>query len=161
MPQERKCAMSVFQVLDRILELSPCAAVQYRIKTILKQEVDSELFNAFYSSKWVELLKANQLDDGGFGRFHSRDSKKKQKFPTTEMAVDSIRLLGITRGNPLADKLCDYMEKLLKREIEWPTALRRINGTGRLSPCLWLLNYRDLVRIAWLIGMSSTAGMPF
>jgi len=117
--------MSVFQVLDRILELSPCAAVQYRIKTILKQEVDSELFNAFYSSKWVELLKANQLDDGGFGRFHSRDSKKRQKFPTTEMAVDSIRLLGITRGNPLADKLCDYMEKLLKREIEWPDGFEK------------------------------------
>jgi hypothetical protein len=112
--------MSVFQVIDRIQELSPCAAVRYRIKRILKQEIDSQLFDEFYNSKWVELLKANQLDDGAYGRFHSRNSKIKQKFPTTESAIDSIKMLDIQRGNFLVDKLCDYMEKILKGEIEWP-----------------------------------------
>jgi hypothetical protein len=117
--------MSVLKVLDRIQALSPCAAVQYRIKRILRQDIGSDLFDAFYSSKWVELLKANQLEDGGFGRFHSRDSKKKQKFPTTELAVDSMKMLGIPRGNPMADKLCDYMEQLLRREIEWPDGFEK------------------------------------
>lgn len=117
--------MSVFYVIDRIQELSPCAAVRYRIKRILKQEIDSELFDEFYNSKWVELLKANQLDDGGYGRFHSRDSKIKQKYPTTEIAIDSIKMLDIQRGNFLVDKLCDYMEKILKNEIEWPDGFER------------------------------------
>ena len=78
----------MFNVIDQIQELSPCAAVRYRIRRILKQEIDSELFTEFYNSKWVELLKANQLDDGGYGRFHSRDSKTKQKFSTTETALN-------------------------------------------------------------------------
>lgn len=112
--------MSVFEVLDKIQELSPCAAVRYRIKRILNQEIEPELFEEFYNSKWVELLKANQYDDGGFGRFHSRNSKIKQKFPTTEIAVDSVKMLDLRRGNLLVDKLCDYMENILKGEIEWP-----------------------------------------
>jgi len=122
---ERKHVMSIFQVIDRIQELSPCAAVRYRIKRILKQEINPELFEEFYNSKWVELLKSNQLDDGCFGRFHSRDSKIKQKFPTTEIAIDSIKMLDIQRGNLLVDKLCDYMEKILKNEIEWPDGFER------------------------------------
>ncbi len=122
---ERKNGMSVFDVVDRIQELSPCAAVRYRIKRILRQEIDSDLFDEFYNSKWVELLKANQLDDGGYGRFHSQNSKVKQKFPTTERAIESIKMLDIRRGNSLADKLCDYMEKILKREIEWPDGFER------------------------------------
>jgi len=117
--------MSVFDVIDQIQELSPCAVVRYRIKRILRQEIDSELFEEFYNSKWVELLKVNQLDDGGYGRFHSRNSKIKQKFPTTEIAVDSIKMLDIQRGNLLVDKLCDYMEKILKREIEWPDGFEK------------------------------------
>ncbi|SCN24649.1 hypothetical protein N3C_1908 [Clostridium sp. N3C] len=80
--------MSVFQVLDQIKELSPCAAVRYRIKRILKEEIEGELFEEFYNSKWVQLLKKNQLDDGGYGRFHTQNSKKKLKFPTTERAID-------------------------------------------------------------------------
>jgi len=117
--------MSVFNVIDRIQELSPCAAVRYRIKRILKQEIDLELFDEFYNSKWVELLKANQLDDGGYGRFHSRNSKIKQKFPTTELAIDSMKMLDIQRGNFLVDKLCDYMDKILKNEIEWPDGFEK------------------------------------
>ncbi len=112
--------MSVLEVIDRIQELSPCAAVRYRIKRILKQQIDSELFDEFYNSKWVELLKTNQLDDGGYGRFHSQNSKLKQKFPTTERAIDSIKMLDIQRGNSLVDKLCDYMENILQHKTDWP-----------------------------------------
>ena len=117
--------MNVSEIIDRIQELSPCATVRYRIKRMLKQEIDSELFDEFYNSKWVELLKTNQHEDGGYGRFHSRNSKIKQKFPTTEKAADSIKMLDIQRGNPLTDKLCDYMEKILKHEIEWPDGFEK------------------------------------
>ena len=117
--------MDVFKVIDQILELSPCAAIRYRIKRILRQEIEPELFEEFYNSKWFELLKANQLDDGGYGRFHSRNSKIRKKYPTTEIAVDSMKMLDIRRGNSLVDKLCDYMEKILKREIEWPDGFEK------------------------------------
>lgn len=117
--------MSVFRVIDRINELSPCAAVRYRIKRILKQEIDSELFDEFYDSKWVEMLKVNQLADGGYGRFHSQNSKVKQKFPTTERAINSMKMLGIRRGNDLVDRLCDYMERILRQETEWPDGFEK------------------------------------
>ena len=126
--------ISVFKVIDQIQELSPCAAVRYRIKRILKQEIDPELFDEFYNSKWVELLKANQLDDGGYGRFHSRNSKIKQKFPTTEIAINSMKMLDIQRGNFLVDKLCDYMEKILKHEIECRDVLKKIKWYGLSQP---------------------------
>lgn len=117
--------MSVFDVVDRIYKMNPCAAVRYRLKRIMGEEIEPELFDEFYNSKWVEILKANQNSDGGFGRFHSRDSKIKQVFPTTELAVDSIKMLDIPRGNELVDKLCDYMEKLLRNEIAWPDGYER------------------------------------
>jgi len=125
MISERKYGMSIFKVMDHIQELSPCAAVRYRIKRILKQDIEPELFEEFYNSKWVRLLKANQLDDGGYGRFHSRNSKIKQKYPTTEIAVDSMKMLDMKRGNLLVDKLCDYMENILKHEIEWPDGFEK------------------------------------
>ena len=117
--------MSVLKVIDRIQELSPCAVVRHRIKGILKQQIDSELFTQFYNSKWVELLKTNQLNDGGYGRFHTQNSKLKQNFPTTEHAVNAIKVLGIGRGNQLIDSLCNYMEKILKFEIDWPDGFEK------------------------------------
>ena len=126
--------MDVLKVIDQIQELSPCAAVKYRIKRILKQKTDSELFDEFYNSKWVEFLKANQYHDGGYGRFHSRNSKIKQKIPTTERAVDSIKMLELQRGNPLVDRLCDYMERLLKHEIEWPDGFEKNIWYGPAQP---------------------------
>ena len=111
---------SVFKVLDSIQELSPCAVVRYRIKRILGQQIEEELFNEFYNSKWVEILKAHQLIDGGYGRFHTQNTKVKQKFSATENAINIIEMLDIQRGNQLIDGLCDYMEKILRNEIEWP-----------------------------------------
>ncbi len=117
---ERKNTMSVLKVIDRIQELSPCAAVRYRIKRILKQQIDSELFDEFYNSKWVDLLKTNQHNDGGYGRFHTQNTKIKQKYPTTENAINAIKMLDIQRGNQLINSLCNYMENILKNEIVWP-----------------------------------------
>lgn len=112
--------MCLFEVVERIQELSPSAAVSYRIRRLLGLPIDSELFDNFYNSKWVEVLRKNQLDDGGYGRFHSQDSKIKRRFTTTEKAVDSIKMLDIQRGNSLVDKLCDYMERILTHKNNWP-----------------------------------------
>lgn len=46
--------------------------------------------------------------------------KKKQKYGTTEKAIESMNILGLRRGNELVDKLCLYMEKILNNEIAWP-----------------------------------------
>jgi hypothetical protein len=48
--------MSVFDVIDRIEAMSPCAAVRYRIKRMRKQEIEPELFDEFYNGKRVELF---------------------------------------------------------------------------------------------------------
>jgi hypothetical protein len=34
-------------------------------------------------------------------------------------------MLDIPRGNSLVDRLCDYMEKILRREIEWPDVFEK------------------------------------
>ncbi len=121
----RGCGMDVREAAGRILARSPCAAVRYCLKTLLSEEAGPALFCEFYQSKWVELLKACQHTDGGFGRFHTRDSKARQKFPTTEIAVHAMKILGLQRGNELVDKLCGYMEKLLRKEAEWPDGFEK------------------------------------
>lgn len=115
----------VFCVIENISALSPSPAARYRIHRLLGQPVQPELLDAFCRSKWVELLKAGQREDGGFGRFHSMDSKVKQLYPTTERALDAMRILGLSRGCPLVDRVCAYMEGIITGDIPWPDVLEK------------------------------------
>ena len=94
--------------------------IKYRLALLLNEDISQECFDNFYTSKWVQMLRDNQNADGGYGRFHSQNSKIKQKYGTTEKAIESMNILGLRRGNELVDKLCLYMEKILNNEIAWP-----------------------------------------
>jgi len=41
-----------------------------------------------------DTLKCSQMADGTWGRFHTRDSRVKQPFPTTESAIATALDLG-------------------------------------------------------------------
>jgi len=61
-----------------------------------------------------------QQSNGSFGRFHSMDSKLKQKIPTTQAAAWLMYENKITRDNEVCNKTCLYMENLLNDISQWP-----------------------------------------
>ena len=52
--------------------------IKYRLALLLNEDISQECFDNFYTSKWVQMLRDNQNADGGYGRFHSQNSKIKQ-----------------------------------------------------------------------------------
>jgi len=74
------------------------------------------------NSKKVLALQSEQWDDGSWGRFHTQNTKLKQKCRTTEMAAFVINWYGLPRGFQITDNLCAYMERLLEDLSLWPDA---------------------------------------
>ena len=80
--------------------------------------------NAQKHSKILDL-ESEQHDNGGWGRFHTQNTKVKQKCKTTESAAFKLFMYGINRGFGITDKLCVYMERLLGDLSLWPDAWER------------------------------------
>jgi len=72
--------------------------------------------------KVTKKLLDEQRPDGSFGRFHTMDSKLRQKIPTTQAAVWLMYDNSFTRENEICDKTCLYMERLLNDLSLWPDA---------------------------------------
>ena len=70
--------------------------------------------------KVIKILMDEQYQDGSFGRFHTMDSKLKQKIPTTEAAAWLMYEDFITRQVDVCNKTCLYMERLLDDTRNWP-----------------------------------------
>lgn len=65
-----------------------------------------------------------QLDDGSWGRFHSRDSRSDKKIYTTEYGIQRALALGLDSDHPILAKTTAYLVRLLKGNIadfpDWP-----------------------------------------
>lgn len=75
----------------RLLDSNPHPIPRFRtLRDILRvPQQDSEyklLQQAVADSSFVKELAQSQETNGTWGRFHTRDTKSKRKFPTTEMA---------------------------------------------------------------------------
>ena len=70
--------------------------------------------------KVIKILMEEQHEDGSFGRFHTMDSRLKQKIPTTEAAAWLMYENSITRQVDVCNKTCLYMERLLDDTRKWP-----------------------------------------
>lgn len=68
----------------------------------------------------IKNLMNEQQSNGSFGRFHTMDSKLKQKIPTTQAAAWIMYENEITRENEVCNKTCLYMENLLNDISQWP-----------------------------------------
>ena len=68
----------------------------------------------------IKKLTDEQLPDGSFGRFHTMNSKLKQKIPTTQAAAWLMYENSFTRDDEMCDKTCRYMERLLNDLSLWP-----------------------------------------
>ena len=70
----------------------------------------------------IKKLADEQHSDGSFGRFHTMNSKLKQRIPTTQAAAWLMYENSLTRDNEICHKTCLYMERLLNDLTLWPDA---------------------------------------
>lgn len=124
----------ISQIQKDLFNTTTSPVIKYRLALLLNEDISQECFNKFYDSKWVQMLRDNQNADGGYGRFHSQDSKIKQKYATTEKAIESMNILGLTRGNELVDRLCGYMERILNNDISWPDGYEKNKWYSAAQP---------------------------
>jgi hypothetical protein len=78
-----------------------------------------EAQTALLETRHVQALAESQWPDGSWGRFHSQDTKIKQRFRTTEAAVSRALALGLDKDSPILQKAIDYMLRHLRGEVEW------------------------------------------
>ena len=88
----------MYKKIELIRALEPCPVVEYNINRLINADSDEALIKKVGNSKWVSLLREQQYKDGSYGRFHSMNSRLKQVFPTTEIAVNFMNYLGLIRG---------------------------------------------------------------
>jgi len=62
-------------------------------------------------SAWAEIaaLESEQRDDGSWGRIHSRDTKVRQRYPTTEYAVERATALGLSSDHAMLTRAAEYL----------------------------------------------------
>lgn len=72
------------------------------------------------NSRWIKALAAEQNPDGGWSRFHSMNTRAKNKIPTTEYAVDNALSLGLDQNDVILARAQSYLEGLLEGTIAWP-----------------------------------------
>jgi hypothetical protein len=104
---------------ERLLDLTPDPIPRYRLlRDVLNppwnDPVLQEARTGLDQSRWVELLSSSQHADGTWGRFHTRDTRVKQPFPTTELAVAIALGCGLDRASAIMKRLMptllDYVE---------------------------------------------------
>lgn len=110
---------------NNLLDAEPAPAVRVRILAdILNTPPDNpDLIQAqtdLSNSDSVLQLAREQHRDGGWGRFHSVDSKSKGDSMTTEDAVDRMLALGLAQNHPIYEKTTAYLADLLNNKLEFP-----------------------------------------
>ncbi len=109
----------------RLLELNPEPVPRYRLlRDVLRRPPDdAELCEArkgLDTSQQVQALIQEQRNDGSWGPFHSRDSRLKQRIPTTEAGVERALALGLDPTHPILQKTATYILSVLKSETRFP-----------------------------------------
>jgi len=96
---------------------------------------------------WVEELAREQHPDGSWGRFHSRDSKIRSRFPSSEEAIRRAIALGLEKDDHILKQAIRYMLGVLvgrsnwsdrvEKSEGWPTRVEAISaGTlAQVDPC--------------------------
>jgi hypothetical protein len=111
-------------VAKRILEADPDPAVHLRLlRDVLKPPLDTvEVKQAqrnVSKSRWVQELEREQWRDGSWGRFHTVDTKVKQRIATTEDGVSRAIALGLDASHPVLQKAAKYIACILDGTLEW------------------------------------------
>ena len=99
---------------------------------ILKKEIYEEPFSdreyaVVKKSKWYTQLEKEQGQNGAWGRFHTQDTKLKEKrvFVTTEAALKRASELSLGKDDPMVHKAIKLMERYIKGEELWTDAIEK------------------------------------
>lgn len=77
--------------------------------------------------RWVHELAETQEANGGWGRFHSRDSSIKRKFPTTENAVSRALALGLDGEDSILQRTAAFMAGVISGQASWCDRVEKFN----------------------------------
>ena len=110
---------------DRILAQYPNAVVRIRLlRDVLGKLLDdpglAEAAGELEQSHWVKELAAEQREDGGWGAFHSQDTRRKQAILTTEAGVERALALGLDGPHPILQKARNYLLDVLQGRVPFP-----------------------------------------
>jgi hypothetical protein len=160
--QERISAIE--ETASAILVHGPEPVVRFRLlRDVLRRpRGDPQLERARASldgSPCVQELAREQWPDGGWGAFHSRSTRLKQKIPSTEVGVERALALGLDASHPILQRAAAYIAGIMSGEIEfpdyyekndrWPTGMRLFLAStlSLIQPAHPLL---DVDRALWL-----------
>jgi hypothetical protein len=76
----------------------------------------------------VEVLLRERRPNGTWGRFHSRDSSLKSRFPTSEIAIRRDLALGLEKDNPVLEQAVKFLQKVLEGKAAWSDRLEKSEG---------------------------------
>jgi hypothetical protein len=115
----------ITRAAEAILRLDPDPVPRFRLlRDVLRlPPEDAELRRAgkaLEDAALVRLLRGTQLPDGTWGRFHSRDSRIKAAFPTTELAIKAALSSGLDARSPLLRRTIRTIELYAQGRAEWP-----------------------------------------
>jgi hypothetical protein len=116
---------TIEHIAHSILEQEPGEVVRFRLlRDVLRTPVtDPELREAregLDRSHHVQILAGEQREDGGWGPFHSRSTKLKQRIISTEVGVERALALGLDRSHPILHRAADYIISVMEGEIPFP-----------------------------------------
>lgn len=79
-----------------------------------------EAHRAALQDQHVLELVAAQRNDGGWGRFHSADSRARCRIPTTEWAVRRALAMGLDAASPVLTAAVAYLSGLVEGRLDLP-----------------------------------------
>lgn len=136
------------EIGQKLLTLNNQPVPRWRIvRDILRLPANDSILlkakQAALRSKWITELRETQLPDGSWGRFHSRDSALKQRFPTTELAIRRALSLGLDVTDPLLQRALTYVRSVLDGVAAWTDPPEKHEG--------WPVNTRFITAATLLL----------
>lgn len=115
----------LIKTAERLLELAADPIPRYRLlRDVLgldpTERALQEAADKISKSRWISVLRDTQQVDGTWGRFHTRDSRLKVPFPTTELAVTTALDCGLDRYNLILINTMHTIQGYAEGKYSWP-----------------------------------------
>lgn len=120
----RRCNDIILKTSERLLQMDPDPVPKY---LLLRDGLDLEASDedlqkakrALFRSRWVQQLRESQWNDGTWGRFHSQDTKAKQRVATTENGIYLALESGLDNHDELLSKTVAFITDHIDGKTMW------------------------------------------